>query len=57
MLGLPLDEAVRMASLYPARFLGIADRVGRIHAGMAADLVWLDDNMQVLATWIGGRKE
>src|SRR5690606_19057732 len=57
MLGLPLEEAVRMASLYPAQFLGIEDRVGRIAPGMAADLVLLDDDVQVRATWIGGQKE
>lgn len=57
MLGLPLEEAVRMASLYPAQFLGIENRVGRIAPGMAADLVLLDDDVQVRATWIGGQKE
>jgi N-acetylglucosamine-6-phosphate deacetylase len=54
MLGLPLEEAARMASLYPARFLGLdADR-GRIAAGCRADFVLLDDAMQVVDTWIGG---
>ncbi|HVI57879.1 MAG TPA: N-acetylglucosamine-6-phosphate deacetylase [Luteimonas sp.] len=54
MLGLPLEEAARMASLYPARFLRIDDRRGRIAPGQAADLVLLDDALQVAGTWIAG---
>lgn len=54
LLGLPLDEAARMASAYPARFLGLDDRLGRIAPGLQADLVLLDDALQVQATWIGG---
>ena len=56
MLGVPLAEAARMASTYPAGFLGIGDRYGRIAVGYHADLVALDDEMQVVATWIGGRR-
>lgn len=54
LLGLPLEEAARMASTYPARFLGIDDRYGRIAPGHAADFVLLDDALQVRETWIGG---
>ena len=55
MLGLPLEEAARMASLYPAQFLRIDDRRGRIAAGCHADLVLLDDDLAVATTWIAGR--
>ena len=54
MLGVPLEEAARMASTYPAEFLGIGDRYGRIAPGYHADLVALDGNLQVVDTWIGG---
>ncbi|OOG59286.1 N-acetylglucosamine-6-phosphate deacetylase [Rhodanobacter sp. C03] len=54
MLGLPLDEAVRMASTYPAEFLGLGASHGRIAAGYQADLVVLDDGYQVQQSWIGG---
>ena len=54
LLGLPLDEAVRMASTYPAAFLGLGASHGRIAAGYQADLVLLDDGCQVLQSWIGG---
>lgn len=55
LLGLPLQEAVRMAALYPAQCLGLAHERGRIAPGLRADLVALDDRLQVIETWIGGR--
>ncbi|MEN4939539.1 N-acetylglucosamine-6-phosphate deacetylase [Stenotrophomonas sp. TWI1151] len=57
LLGLPLDEAARMASLYPAQFLNLDDRLGEIAEGYQADLVLLDDALQVRATWIAGERE
>ena len=54
LLGLPLDEAVRMASTYPAEFLGFGDSHGRIAAGYRADLVMMDDEYRVMKSWIGG---
>ena len=54
-LGLPLDEACRMASQYPAEFLGLGGELGRIAPGYRADLVRLDRDLQVRGTWIGGR--
>lgn len=57
LLGLPLDEAARMASTYPAQFLGLDHRHGRIAVGLRADLVLLDEALQVRATWIGGARE
>jgi imidazolonepropionase-like amidohydrolase len=37
-------EALQTATLNPATFLGIADRVGTVEKGKLADLVLLDDN-------------
>ncbi|KQZ59240.1 MULTISPECIES: N-acetylglucosamine-6-phosphate deacetylase [unclassified Lysobacter] len=54
-LGLPLDEACRMASTYPAEFLGLGHELGRIAPGYRADLVVLDEALQVAGTWIGGK--
>ena len=54
LLGLPLDEAARMASTYPAEFLGLGKSHGRIAAGYRADLVVLDDDCRVRQSWIGG---
>jgi N-acetylglucosamine-6-phosphate deacetylase len=54
LLGLPLDEALRMATLYPAQFLKLEHERGSIAPGLRADLVALDDHLQVIETWIGG---
>ena len=47
-------EAVRMASLYPARALGLDDRLGYIKPGYSASLVVLDERHRVVQTWIDG---
>ena len=54
-LGLPLDEACRMASTYPAEFLGLGGELGRIAPGYRADLVLLDEAVQVRSSWIAGQ--
>jgi N-acetylglucosamine-6-phosphate deacetylase len=54
LLDLPLEEAVRMASTYPAEFLGLGESHGRIAPGYRADLVVLDDEYHVQQSWIGG---
>ena len=51
-----LAESVRMASAYPAAFLGLADTYGKIGKDYAADLVVLGDALQVRETWIGGKR-
>ena len=57
LLGLPLVEALRMASRYPAEFLGLGHRMGRIAPGCVADFALLDDALSVRATWIAGQHE
>jgi N-acetylglucosamine-6-phosphate deacetylase len=54
MLGLHLANAVTMASANPAAFLGLDRELGRIAPGYRANLVLLDDDLQVAETWIGG---
>jgi N-acetylglucosamine-6-phosphate deacetylase len=52
-LGLPLRLALQMASRNPARFLG-RDDLGWIKPGARASLVHLDDDLNVLRTWVEG---
>ena len=54
MLGIELAEAVRMASTYPAQFLGLGHELGRIAPGYRANFVLVDDQMSVVDTWIDG---
>lgn len=54
-LGVALDEALRMASLYPAAFLGLDNEIGKVRQGYAADLVAIDPaDLTVRRTWIAG---
>jgi N-acetylglucosamine-6-phosphate deacetylase len=57
LLGVSLPEAVRMASLYPAEFLGLSHELGRIEPGYRANLVLADDELNVLESWIDGQTE
>jgi N-acetylglucosamine-6-phosphate deacetylase len=50
-----LAEAWQMASLNPARQLGLSDRLGRLAPGYAADLTAIDDSGQVILTMVGGQ--
>ncbi|MFK2902166.1 N-acetylglucosamine-6-phosphate deacetylase [Dyella jejuensis] len=54
MLGLPLAEASRMASSYPAAWIGLERTHGRIAAGYRADFAVLDDTLTVRETWVDG---
>ena len=57
LLRLPLPDALRLATEAPARFLGVADRLGRLASGYRADLIALDpDAVRVLATWVAGKQ-
>jgi N-acetylglucosamine-6-phosphate deacetylase len=54
LLGLDIAEAARMASEYPAEFLGLGHELGRIAPGYRANLVLLDEGLQVRRTWLEG---
>ncbi|MDR0325302.1 MAG: N-acetylglucosamine-6-phosphate deacetylase [Oscillospiraceae bacterium] len=54
--GIELDEALRMASAYPAEMLGVANRLGYIRPGYEADLVFLDEGVNVTGIMRGGKK-
>lgn len=54
-LNLPLNEAIRMASAYPADAVGIAARKGRLVPGLDADFVVLTEGLDMVSTWIGGK--
>jgi N-acetylglucosamine-6-phosphate deacetylase len=56
-LGVSLTDALRMASTYPAEFLKLGDRMGRIAPGQRADLVLVDEEINVLRSWIAGRPD
>jgi N-acetylglucosamine-6-phosphate deacetylase len=53
--GVPLAEAVRMASLTPAKVVGVDRRKGSIAAGKDADIAIFNDDFSPWRTMIGGR--
>jgi N-acetylglucosamine-6-phosphate deacetylase len=55
-VGVPLEEAVGMASLVPARSLGLDGHRGSLERGKAADLVRFSEEWDVRGVWISGRK-
>jgi N-acetylglucosamine-6-phosphate deacetylase len=55
LLSLPLSEALRMASLYPARYIRMDKVIGRVAGGYTADLVAFDpESWKVKHSWING---
>src|ERR1700693_1121112 len=53
-LGVPLGAAVRMATLNPARLLGLETRKGVLASGADADIVLLDSDLRVAGVMTGG---
>ncbi|MGQ9910676.1 MAG: N-acetylglucosamine-6-phosphate deacetylase [Candidatus Flexifilum sp.] len=54
-VGLPVHDAIRMASLTPARVIGIDQHKGSLAAGKDADIVVFNRDFSVWRTLIGGR--
>jgi N-acetylglucosamine-6-phosphate deacetylase len=58
LLGLPLTQALRLASYEPAAFLGLSGLLGAITPRFRADLVALEPkDVRVLETWVAGQRE
>jgi N-acetylglucosamine-6-phosphate deacetylase len=55
VVGIPLLEAVRMASLTPARIIGLDGRKGSLAAGKDADIAIFEEDFRAWRVMIGGR--
>ncbi|WP_064602590.1 N-acetylglucosamine-6-phosphate deacetylase [Photobacterium sp. J15] len=55
--GIALDEAIRMATLYPARAISVDNKLGAIKKGMVANLAIFDRDFNVRATVVNGEYE
>jgi N-acetylglucosamine-6-phosphate deacetylase len=53
-LGIPLADAVRMLTLNPARLVGIEKRKGVLATGADADIILMDDQLQVMSVFCRG---
>ena len=52
---IPLEDAIRMASETPAKFMGVYDRKGSLQKGKDADLLILDQDLNIRAVWAMGK--
>lgn len=56
MTGCSVPEAIEAASTKPAKILGIESEKGTLNVGSDADMIVLDDKLEVQATYIAGEK-
>jgi len=54
--GIALPEVIRMASLTPARILGVEAEIGSLEVGKRADFIVLDQELNVKQVFIGGAR-
>jgi len=55
-LNVSLEEALRMASLYPAQCLSLEQTIGQLVVGARADFIALDEELHVQGSWLLGSK-
>lgn len=55
VVGLAPEEALRMASLYPASILGRSSELGCLESGAKADFIWMQESTKIKAIWQQGR--
>ncbi|NUW60065.1 N-acetylglucosamine-6-phosphate deacetylase [Cronobacter muytjensii] len=55
-VNIALDEALRMATLYPARAMGVADRLGSIETGKVANLTAFTRDYKIIKTIVNGNE-
>lgn len=52
---IPLEDAIRMASETPSKIMGIYDRKGSLQKGKDADIIVMDDSLNIRAVWAMGQ--
>ena len=55
-VGISQDDAIRMASLIPARVLGMEHEIGCLAPNTQADLLWMNKNLDVEKVWKAGQE-
>ena len=55
LVGIDLDEAIRMASTYPAAMMGEENSLGAIKSGYIASMILIDEKYQLVRSWINGK--
>ncbi|PDO83712.1 N-acetylglucosamine-6-phosphate deacetylase [Kosakonia sacchari] len=55
-VGIALDEALRMATLYPARAIGVDEKLGSLAAGKVANLTAFTRDYKIIKTIVNGNE-
>ena len=55
ILDIDIAQAVRMASILPARFINMHDQIGEIRVGHQANFVLVSQKLEMLESWIKGK--
>lgn len=53
-VGIAAEEAIHMASLHPAKMLGLDEALGSLAAGKRASMIGLDSALRVQTLWVNG---
>jgi len=55
LVGLSIQDAIKMATLNPAKVIGVDEKKGSLARGKDADLVVFDKNINILTTVVKGK--
>jgi len=55
-MGIPLETAVKCAAVNPAKAIGIYDQYGSIEPGKAANIVLLNEQLEIEAVFLRGKR-
>ena len=56
-VGILQDDAIRMASLIPAKVLGLESEIGCLVPDAQADFLWMKNDLEIEKVWVGGREQ
>ena len=56
-VGILQDDAIRMASLIPAKVLGLESEIGCLVPDARADFLWMKNDLEIEKVWVGGKEQ
>ena len=56
-VGISQDDAIRMASLIPAKALGVESEIGCLMPDARADFLWMKNDLEIEKVWVGGNEQ
>ena len=56
-VGILQDDAIRMASLIPAKVLGVESEIGCLVPEAQADFLWMKNDLEIEKVWVGGKEQ